>query len=168
MGKMKNLIGRYWLALLAACCFTPLAHAEPAASQALTPHTPQLWLSPGFYAYHFQRHLDLNDNAAGLGVEYRYSNDSALAAGIYHNSNWRTSHYLGYYWQPLAIGRLRLGAVIGALNGYPGTRNGGWFPAALPVVSVEYGRLGMNLYLVPTYKDVVHGSIAIQLKLRMY
>lgn len=149
-----------------SCCFMQSALADPAVSQTRPAH--ELWLNPGFYAYHFQRNLNLNDNAAGLGVEYRISNESALTAGIFHNSNWRTSHYLGYYWQPWESGRARFGAVVGALNGYPGMRRGGWFLAALPAASMEYGRVGLNLFIIPTYKDALYGAIVFQLKLKLY
>jgi len=156
------------LATLGLCTMFIAAHADDDPDSAGDQPAQELWLNPGFYAYHFQRDRHLNNNAAGFGAEYRFSTVSAITVGIFHNSNWRTSHYLGYYWRPVMIGPMRLGAVIGALDGYPGTRNGNWFPAALPTASVEYGRLGVNIFYIPSYKDSVNGSITLQLKLRVY
>lgn len=128
----------------------------------------ELWLNPGFYAYHFQKDRHLRNDAWGFGAEYRYSTASAVTAGMYHNSNWGTSHYVGYYWRPVAVGGVRLGAVLGALNGYPGTRKGGWFPAVLPTASVEYGRVGLNIYYIPSIRDSVNGSITFQLNVKLF
>ncbi len=128
----------------------------------------ELWLDPGFYAYHFQKDRHLNDRASGLGAEYRFSEASSVAAGVYHNSNWGFSHYAGYYWRPLVLGPVRIGAIAGVVNGYPGTRKGGWFPAVLPTASAEYGRVGLNIFYIPSYKDSVNGSITFQLKLRVF
>lgn len=152
---------------LAACCFAQFAQAEPSAGAPTRP-AQELWINPGFYAYHFQRDKNLNDNATGFGIEYRFSEKSAFTAGIYHNSNWRTSHYLGYYWQPWVLGPVHLGAVIGAIDGYPYMWNGNWFPAVLPAASVEYGRIGLNIYLIPTYKNRIAGSVSFQLKLKVF
>lgn len=145
----------------------------PLAAQAATPGTDDddigaLWLNAGFYAYHFQKDRHLNNRASGFGAEYRVSETGAIAAGGYHNSNWGYSNYLGYYWRPLRLGPVRLGAVLVAVNGYPGTRHGGWFAAALPTASVEYHRIGLNVYFIPSYQNSVNGSITLQLKLRIF
>lgn len=128
----------------------------------------QLWLNPGFYAWHFQKDRHLNNRASGFGAEYRFSEMGAVTAGVYHNSNWSFSHYLGYYWRPLKWGAMRMGLIAGAVDGYPGTRKGGWFPAVLPTASVEYGRLGLNVFYIPSYKDSVNGSITFQLKIGIF
>jgi len=168
-------ICRDLLAAMALCSMALAAQAgdaaaaqadDPAAAQARRLH--ELWLNPGFYAHHFQKNRNLNDNAAGFGAEYRFSPASSVTGGIYHNSNWHTSHYLGYYWRPLELGPMRLGAAFGALDGYPGARHRGWFPAALPTARLEYGRVALNLFYIPSYKDSVNGSITFQLNLRVY
>ncbi len=145
----------------------PLAAQADIFSVVDTQPAEELWLNPGFYAYHFQKDRHLRNDAWGFGAEYRYSTVSAVTAGIYRNSNWGTSHYVGYYWRPLEVGGMRLGAVLGALNGYPGTRKGGWFPAALPTASVEYGRLGLNIFYIPSIRDSVNGSITFQLNVKL-
>jgi hypothetical protein len=63
---------------------------------------------------------------------------------------------------------VRAGVIVGAFDGYPRMRDGGWFPAALPAASIEYGRLGVNLTIVPTYKDRLNGAVALQFKLRVW
>ena len=42
------------------------------------------------------------------------------------------------------------------------------FPAVLPAASVEYKRVGLNVLVIPTYKDRVHGAISFQLKLKLF
>lgn len=128
----------------------------------------EVWLNPGFYSYHFDKDINLNNNNLGFGLEYRYSTVNAITAGRFHNSDWQMSSYAAWYWQPLELGSVRIGALLGAIDGYPKARNGDWFPMALPVASYEYKHIGISLTAVPTYKDVVHGSLTLQLRLKMY
>lgn len=128
----------------------------------------ELWLNPGFYSYHFQKNRGLNNRNFGLGGEYRFSTVNSVTLGMFNNSNRRTSRYVGGYWQPISLGTVRLGAVVGALDGYPNMRSGGWFLAAIPAASIEYKNLGANLLIIPSYKDKVYGSISLQLKLRLF
>jgi len=128
----------------------------------------QLWLNAGFLSYHFQTDKGLNNTNLGLGGEYRYSTVYSVTAGQFNNSDSQTSHYASFYWQPLAWGRLRLGAVIGGFDGYPKMQNGGWFVAAIPVASLEYGSIGANLAVVPAYKDRLYGAFSLQLKIQLY
>jgi len=146
-------------------CHSGLCQAEADFVDLQSAHT--VWINPGFYSMHFQKNIGLNDSNAGLGIEYRYSPVNALTAGFFNNSDWQTSHYLGWYWQPMALGPIRVGAVLGALDGYPKMQNGGWFPAAIPTLSYEYRRVGANVLLIPGYKDRLYGSVSIQLKFRV-
>lgn len=128
----------------------------------------ELWLNAGFISHHVQSDKGLNNNNYGLGAEYRYSTTSAVTAGEFYNSDRQTSHYAGWYWQPLAIGSLRIGGVVGGFDGYPKMRNGGWFLAAIPVVSYEYQRVGLNIAFVPTYKNMLYGAVSLQLKVKLF
>ena len=128
----------------------------------------QTWLNAGFASYHFQRDKDLNGANGGLGVEQRLSTVTALTAGRFYNSDRRYSNYAGVYYQPLALGPFRVGAVVGGFNGYAGMRDGGWFIAAIPVASIEYRALGLNVAVVPSYKDRLYGAISFQLKLKVF
>jgi hypothetical protein len=127
----------------------------------------ELWINPGFYSYHFQRDKGFDDTNPGFGAEYRFSTVASVTAGRFHNSDRQMSNYAGVYYQPWAIGPVRLGAVIGGFDGYPKMRDGGWFLAAIPVVSVEYQRVGVNFAIVPTYKERLHGALSVQLKFKL-
>ncbi|HEV7815927.1 MAG TPA: hypothetical protein VGP06_12605, partial [Janthinobacterium sp.] len=70
--------------------------------------------------------------------------------------------------EPVALGPFRLGAVVGAFNGYPKMLDGGWFPALVPVLSYEYKRVGVNLGIVPSYKDRLYGAFSFQLKVKLF
>lgn len=128
----------------------------------------EFWLNPGFLTYHFQKNLNLNDINPGVGAEYRYSTTVSVTAGRFYNSDRHTSRYVGWYWQPAAIGRFRAGAVVGAFDGYPFVNNGAWFPVLIPVVSIEYRSVGASLAFVPTYQDKLHGAISVQFKVRLF
>jgi hypothetical protein len=152
------------LALVALC---PMAHADDVFTRIEPAPVRELWLDSGFATYHFDRDKDLNGANGGLGVEYRFRGDLALTAGRFYNSDRQYSNYAGAIWQPVAIGPVRLGAVLAAFNGYPHMGNGGWFPALIPVATVEYQRVGINVGIVPSYKDRLYGGISVQLKFRL-
>lgn len=128
----------------------------------------EVWIDSGFVTYHFNRDKGLNGANSGLGMEYRLRGDLAATAGRFYNSDREYSNYLGAIWQPVAIGPVRLGAVIGAFNGYPHMRSGGWFPALIPAATFEYERVGVNVGFVPSYKDRLYGGISVQLKLKLF
>lgn len=165
---LKNLTA-LGLALLA--CAPALAQ-EAAAPEAKafdgSAKRSQLWLTSGFATYHFQSDKDLNGRNPGAGLEYRLSEDSALTAGRFFNSDRQHSKYAGMYYQPLSYAGVRFGAVFGGFDGYPKMRDGGWFLAAIPTATFEYKRVGVNVAVVPTYKDRLHGGISVQLKLKLF
>jgi hypothetical protein len=127
----------------------------------------ELWLNPGFQSWHYERDNDFNNNNYGFGAEYRFSTVASVTAGRFYNSDRDWSNYVGIYYQPWAIGPVRIGAVIGGFDGYPQMRDGGWFAAAIPMASYEYGRIGLNVAFVPKYKDRLHGAISFQLKIKV-
>ena len=79
----------------------------------------ELWVNPGFYSYHFQRDKGFDDTNPGFGAEYRFSTVASVTAGRFHNSDRQMSNYAGLYYQPWSVGPVRLGAVVGAIDGYP-------------------------------------------------
>ncbi|MFZ5522751.1 MAG: hypothetical protein ACOY9D_01530 [Pseudomonadota bacterium] len=125
-------------------------------------------MNPGFYSYHFQKSKGLNNSNLGLGGEYRYSTVSSFTLGVFDNSDRQISRYAGWYWQPLGSGAVRIGAVFGAIDGYPKMLKGGWFLAAIPAASIEYRNFGANLLFMPSYKDRLYGAISLQVKLRVF
>ncbi|MYM67359.1 hypothetical protein GTP45_11000 [Pseudoduganella sp. FT55W] len=150
------------LALLA--CMSTAALAETIESAPLN----EVWLNGGFYTHHFQRDKDLNGANGGLGAEWRFSTVASATVGRFYNSDRAYSNYVGVYYQPWKIGPVRVGAVVGAFDGYPKMRNGGWFPAAIPTLSYEYERVGVNIGIIPSYKDRLYGGISVQLKLKAF
>jgi hypothetical protein len=156
--------------LAAASVATPLlASAADLNPFELVEQKPlsELWINPGFYSYHFDRERNLNDRNPGIGGEYRLSTVTAVTAGRFYNSDRQYSNYAGVYYQPVAIGPVRLGAVVGGFSGYPKMRDGGWFLAAIPVLSFEYQRVGANIAVIPRYKDRLYGALSIQLKFKL-
>ena len=96
----------------------------------------EVWVNPGMYSYHFQKDQNLNNNNWGIGLEYRFNTVASLTVGNFKNSDNGHSSYAGIYYQPIAIGPLKLGVVAGGFNGYQSTNNGGWFPAMLPAITI--------------------------------
>jgi hypothetical protein len=162
--------------LLAPACAVLIA-ADGLAQEALDekaadPRPVQLWLNPGSFSYHFNRDKDLSGKNTGFGAEMVLGEDHVLAAGTFNNSNRKQSHYGAYYWRPLhwetAGINVHAGVAAGAFDGYPNYHNGGWFPAALPMLSFEGGIVGANIFFVPTIKNRTDGAIAVQFKLRVW
>jgi hypothetical protein len=137
--------------------------------QIITPEAKsQLWINPGMVSRHFQQEKGYNNGNWGGGVEYRFNTVASLTAGRFYNSDRAYSNYAGVYYQPIAIGPIKIGAVIGGFNGYPTTNNGGWFAAALPALTWEGDWVGANLFIIPTVGDRVHGAISLQVKLKIW
>lgn len=155
--------------LLLAAMMSTTAGAETYGPFDIVDSTPasEIWLNAGMYSYHFQKDKGLNNSNPGLGIEYRFSNVASFTAGTFYNSDRRTSHYVGVYWQPVAVGPVRIGAAVGGFDGYPRMYDGGWFAALIPTASVDYKRVGLNLFIIPTYKDRLYGALSFQLKVRV-
>jgi len=158
------------LLALSLACITAAPAAETPGWISTTEAKPvsELWVNPGFYSYHFDKDKGFNNDNFGIGAEYRYTTTGAVMLGIFDNSDRQTSRYVGWLWQPLASGPVRIGAVVGTIDGYPHMLNGGWFAAVIPTVSYEYRRLGANLLIVPSYQNRLYGAISLQLKLKVY
>jgi len=134
--------------------------------------SPEVWLTPGIYSWHFNRSKDLRDDNWGLGAEVALAEDHAVMAGSYINSSRERSRYVAYAWRPLhwhpANLNVGAGILISAFDGYSNYRDGAWFVAPLPVLSVEGRYLGVNFSLIPTIKDRLDGAFAVQLKVRVW
>ncbi|CDG85013.1 hypothetical protein [Janthinobacterium agaricidamnosum] len=167
---MKQLSLARKLARIGGALLVMFGSAAQAQTFSMIENQPlnETWLNAGFYSYHFKRDKDLNDSNPGLGAEYRFSTVSSVTAGRFYNSDRAYSNYAGLYYQPIAIGPFRLGAVVGGFNGYPKMRDGGWFLAAIPTISYEYQRVGLNLAIIPPYKDRLYGALSFQLKLKVW
>jgi hypothetical protein len=145
-----------------------------AAAQADTQpgHAEQVWLNPGIYSLHFDSDKGLRNNNIGFGAEVMLTRDHVLMAGTFINSNRARTRFGAYQWRPLhwQFSGVDVGAgiAIGAFDGYPNYRDGGWFVAPLPLLSIEGKMLGANLSLIPTVKNRFDGALAIQVKLRVW
>jgi hypothetical protein len=144
------------------------AHADDLFTKIDADPKSEFWIDSGFATYHFDRDKNLNGGNRGLGFEYRFSGTMALSGGRFVNSDRYYSNYAGVIWQPFALGPVRLGAAIAAFDGYPKMRDRGWFPAVIPTFTYEYQRVGINVGVVPSYKDRLYGGISVQLKFRLF
>lgn len=145
---------RLWLALGLAAALVPTANAE-------------VWVNPGFYSHHFNKELNLNNNNQGLGVEVSVDDTYSLTAGVFENSDRATSRYLGVYVMPYRVGAFKAGVAVGAFNGYPQMRDGGWFPAAVPTMALEGERLGFNVSFIPNIGDRVKSALVFHVKFKL-
>jgi hypothetical protein len=156
------------IAVLTLACAGAGAHADDLFTKIPADPQRELWVDSGFATYHFDRDKNLNGGNRGIGVEYRFSGTMAAAAGRFVNSDRFYSNYAGVLWQPYALGPVRLGAAIAAFDGYPKMRDRGWFPAVVPTFTYEYRRVGVNVGVIPSYKDRLYGGISVQLKVRLF
>ncbi len=128
----------------------------------------EFWLSPGILSHHFQQGRGFREVNYGLGAQWVLDPHHALLAGEFRNSDDAVSHYAALYWRPLSWGPVSLGLVAGGFDGYAAVHQGGWFPAVLPMASVNLGRVGFNLTVLPSLGERLHGAVAAQLLLRLY
>jgi hypothetical protein len=125
-----------------------------------------VWISPGFYSYHFKRSDGLRDSNPGLGLALTYSEASSVVFGRFRNSDNDMSNYLGFLYQPYSIGPVRLGAALAAFDGYPEMRNGKAFLSVIPTLGLHGERVSLNVGIIPEIKDRVHGAVSFQLLVR--
>jgi len=133
---------------------------------------PQVWINPGLYSLHFDSSKGLRNNNIGLGAEVLLADDHGLMGGTFINSNGARTHYAAYEWRPLhwqfAGVNIGAGIAVGAFDGYPKYRDGGWFVAPLPLLSIEGKTFGANIGVIPTVANRFDGAIAVQIKLRVW
>jgi len=132
----------------------------------------QVWINPGIYSYHFDRSADFRDNNIGFGAEVLLAPDHAVMGGTFINSQSARTHYGAYQWRPLhwqpAGINVSAGIILGAFDGYPTYRNGGWFIAPMPVLAIEGDRVGVNLSVIPKVHEGMGAAMAFQVKLRVW
>jgi hypothetical protein len=176
---------KYLARALSALLFWGAVAAGAAAEEVATPAdgsplpeawTPafekELWLTTGFLSHHTGHAHKYNQHNDGLGAEWRVAPQWQFNAGHYRNSVRHGSTYLQAGWMPLdeqpAEGwRVRGGASVGLIDGYPKVRHGGYFPTLVPALSLETSRIGLNTLYIPSVGKRVDGAFAIQLKLRV-
>lgn len=158
---------------LALCTLSNPAWADETAAD-----PSRLWLASGFLSRHDSDggapEGGWNETNGGIGLEYAFNGNWRLAAGVYENSMYETSRYAQLVWSPdRTTWRVRgctftLGAAVGTVDGYPGMREGRFFPTLLPVASVAWRRIGINLTYIPSLAGNVAGAMALQAKFRFF
>lgn len=135
---------------------------------------PQLWLDSGFWSHHTKQNAGkpYREHNAGLGVEWHFKPQWQVNAGHYRNSLDEASNYLQLGWMPLSWSpaanlKLEFGGSVGVVNGYPGIADRGYFPSLVPVATVEWRRVGLNLVYIPSVGRI-HGAYAAQLKFLVF
>ena len=142
--------------------------AKISESANATPDKFNLWINPGLVSYHFDRNAGYRGLNWGFGVQSNLSEEVSVLAGNFINSDRVRSNYAGLAWQPLSWRSVRIGLAAGVFDGYPTMRNGGWFVAALPWISIRNERIGVNFTIVPNYSNRLHGAISGQVILRVW
>lgn len=159
-------------ALTLIACSTLFAASTAAAQSAPDNFSTQVWVNPGIYSHHFDRDKNFRSNNVGFGVEVALAPEHRALAGSFINSDRERTRYVAWNWRPLQWKpggvNVSAGIIAGAFDGYPRYRGGGWFAAAMPVLSIEGERLGVNLSIIPTIPDRLSGAVAVQVKLRAW
>ncbi|MGH8853131.1 MAG: hypothetical protein ACREWI_02520 [Telluria sp.] len=159
---------RFFCMPLLVALGAPLAQAGDLFTTIDAAPKSEFWLNTGFATAHFDSDKGLNGANKGLAAEYRFSGTMAATAGRFYNSDRHSSNYAGVIWQPYAVGPVRVGLAIAAFDGYPHMRDGGWFPAAIPTLTYEVKRVGVNVGIIPTYRDRLYGGVSLQLKFKLF
>lgn len=169
------------LALLATTAGAQAADAKAADAKATdataadepVPYKSRLWVESGFWSHHTtpRKVGKYREQNYGIGLEWQFAPRWQLNAGHYRNSVNRPSNYLQVGWTPLNWAptenlTFTAGASVGVVNGYPKI-HAGYFPTLIPMASVEYRRVGVNLVYIPSVARI-HGAYAMQLKLRAF
>jgi hypothetical protein len=133
--------------------------------------TPERWFTISQGSYHFKNQAQYNQDNHGFGVEWAFKNewvhDTRWAGGRFYNSDRRYSNYLGVVATPFRLldgtFNVQAGALVGTINGYPRAYKGGYFPLAAPMLAMQYGAVGANLFIIPPFKGIP-ATAALQIK----
>jgi hypothetical protein len=147
-----------WIVLIA------LLLAAPAYADEAKPQEEAKWEIHVTGISHHWRHDDNdNDINMGLGLEYRFRPDLGVVGGFFHNSNGNIAEYLLLRYQPLHLGPVHVGGLVGTVNHYD-VDDGNFIPAVLAAVSVDLGRHAeVSVVTLPSIGHRVDGFISVQL-----
>jgi hypothetical protein len=171
MSRLAKLIQRRPYAALAVvfAIWGAGGYVAPVKAQEAAEFESSLWVNVGGFSRHFDRSKDFNETNLGLGVEYRFRSDLSAMAGYHENSIRLRTRYAALNYQPLEIGPLKVGVSVGVMSGYPVVNEGGAFFAALPMVTYEGKRFGINFGVIPNIPSKhVDGAFVVQLKARAF
>ncbi len=156
------------MALLSGLVFVPLS---PRAAELIPPSidtaaAQSRWVTAGWLSWHFRRADERNAANLGIGLEMDANPQWTMAGGVYHNSFYDTSFYVGAIRQYWVKDKLRLGLMLGAVNGYRHLNDGGFYPYVFPMLQYQGQTLGVNLALVPPVDKTTGGLVAVQFKVK--
>lgn len=163
--KQRKLFGLLLFLFASGTSVQAISETAQAFANPLQPKA--VWLNAGFYTSHFDQDKGLRNANPGLGTEWALNDTFAFTAGGFKNSDHQHSNYLGVYVMPWHWHMLKVGAVVGVFDGYPKANQGGWFPALIPVISLEGKRWGLNTAIIPTVQDKLYGGISFQVKYKI-
>jgi hypothetical protein len=151
--------GAIWAITLAAASIQSCKAAENEQS---------FWVNVGGVSRHFQDN-GRNEVHPGLGIEYGLNSDTSVMLGYHKNSLNLKTQYVSVQYQPLHLGPLKIGVSAGIMNGYPQKKDGGFFPAVLPMITYESKTFGVNFGIIPNIpSQKVEGAFVAQLKWRLF
>lgn len=122
------------------------------------------YLNINLAARHFDRaateRLDLNEINQGVGLE-RDLGTIRYLGGFYKNSDRITSAYVLVGYTPFQTQHVKFGMTGGMVSGYSRSL----MPAISLLTSVQFGKVGVNLYIVPSVRSMnVYGFASAQLR----
>lgn len=109
-----------------------------------------------------------NERNYGLGIEHQLDANGLpviLSVGAFRNSSYKTSVYGFAGLMPISFNVLdtnvRIGAVVGLINGYPRMNDGGFTPAVMGIVNVGF----TNILVIPP-TSTTPTTIGLQFKFK--
>ena len=140
----------------------------------LCAYSNQLYTHFAGSAVHFDNDQhNQNHNDFGLEYEFKQRSRSIYSARVNHfvNSGGNNSTFLAATGkrchQTSGTMRACAGIMAGLLNGYRRINNYGFFPVALPYVTVDYRVTGFDLGCVPAFNGY-SGFCFVSAKLRLF
>jgi hypothetical protein len=100
-----------------------------------------------------------NERNFGAALRYAFDRNTAVQAGIYRNSEGKTSAYMGADWTPLHIGSFSAGLFGGAVTGYTAYAVA---PIAGLVARQQLGRFSVTARMTPPIRKIAPTMIAIE------
>jgi hypothetical protein len=154
--------------LFSGLVFVPLPAdaAEVIPAKIDTAAARSSWVTAGWLSWHFRKADERNAANLGIGLEIDANPRWTMAGGVYHNSFYDTSFYVGAIRQFWVKDSWRLGLMLGAVNGYRHLNDGGFYPYVFPMLQHQGQTLGVNLALVPPVDKTTGGLVAVQFKVR--
>ncbi len=153
------------LAAVITVAGTGKSFADQGFSETSASPSPRFWLTFGWLSFHVDREERKNWLNQGLGLEAEISERWVVSAGGYRNTFDETSWYAGAVWRFVRAESVSAGVMLGVVNGYRHLNDRGLSPYAFPIIQWHGRSVGANLALVPPYRGMTDGLIALQFKL---